>query len=56
VNEWVLYVPVNTLLGYIGTATSEGMKDDDPFKHTLEGCEHTLQPVVCLSRVHAIFQ
>jgi len=25
-NERVFYVPFNTLLGYIGTATSEGMK------------------------------
>jgi len=41
----MFYVSFNALLGYIRTATSEGMrdelKDEIPFRHTLAGCEPT---------------
>jgi len=50
-NESRFYVPFNALLGYIRTATSEGMKrnfrrdekkDGIPFGHILAGYEPTL--------------
>jgi len=34
---------IKALFGYIGTATTEGIKrkDENPFRHTLAGCEPT---------------